>query len=270
MPDAPPSQSYRGLAWNGVTSFLTRVGGEGVHLPPKTRATVQQSAPGLTLAQYAEAKQIPLDFLRAIGLRDMSYLGSPAVRMPYFDVDGTEHAVRFRLALAGDDRFRWKSGAKPCLYGLRRLQKPTQHGPLTLVPERAEYIVLVEGESDCHTLWYYDIPALGLPGANTWREDRDAPHLDGFETIYIIDEQDRGATAIRTWLATSRIRGRVKLLSLAEVKDGQYIVHLPKCVLVLTRAQFIEALKRGKAYHRREAMQARRAKASGRTPEREG
>jgi len=32
-----------------------------------------------------------------------------------------------------------------------------------------------------------------------------------------------------------------------EVKDGSYIVKAPKCVLVLTKAQFIEALKKGKA-----------------------
>ena len=40
-------------------------------------------------------------------------------------------------------------------------------------------------------------------------------------------------------------------------QDGEVIVHLPKCVLVMSRQQFIEALKRGKAYRRRQAMQAR-------------
>jgi hypothetical protein len=49
-------------------------------------------------------------------------------------------------------------------------------------------VVLVEGESDCHTLWFHGIPALGIPGAANWREERDARHLDGFETIYIIVE----------------------------------------------------------------------------------
>ena len=37
--------------------------------------------------------------------------------------------------------------------------------------------MLVEGESDCHTLWHHRIPAVGLPGAGNWREDRDAPRL---------------------------------------------------------------------------------------------
>lgn len=35
-----------------------------------------------------------------------------------------------------------------------------------------------------------------------------------------------------------------------EVRDGAYIVKASKCVLGLTKAQFIEALKRGKAYRR--------------------
>jgi hypothetical protein len=37
-------------------------------------------------------------------------------------------------------------------------------------------------------------------------------------------------------------------------KDGQVIVTLPKAVLVMTKAHFIEALKRGKAFRRREAL----------------
>jgi hypothetical protein len=44
-----------------------------------------------------------------------------------------------------------------------------------------------------------------------------------------------------------------------EVKDGSYIVKAPKCVLVLTKAQFIEALQRGKAYRRVQQRSARLA-----------
>jgi hypothetical protein len=42
-----------------------------------------------------------------------------------------------------------------------------------------------------------------------------------------------------------------------DMKDGFYIIRAPKCVLVLTSAQFIEALKPGKAWRREEAWQAR-------------
>jgi hypothetical protein len=40
-------------------------------------------------------------------------------------------------------------------------------------------------------------------------------------------------------------------------KDGQVIIPLPKAVLVMSKAQFIEALRRGKAWRRRQALQAR-------------
>src|SRR5687768_9910999 len=90
-------------------------GAEGCIPPP-------QPGGGFTLAQYAEAKGLPVDFLRELGLSDISYMGSPAVRMPYKDGDGNETAVRFRLAILkgknGDDCFRWRTGAKPSLYGL--------------------------------------------------------------------------------------------------------------------------------------------------------
>jgi hypothetical protein len=75
-------------------------------------------------------------------------------------------------------------------------------------------VALVEGESDCHTLWFYGIPALGIPGATNWREDRDAAHLDGIDTIYVVVEPDRGGDALREWLGRSSIRHRAKLVRL--------------------------------------------------------
>jgi hypothetical protein len=42
--------------------------------------------------------------------------------------------------------------------------------------------------------------------------------------------------------------------------EGQVIVRLPKCVLVMSKPVFIEALKAGKAWRRREALQAREGK----------
>ena len=43
-----------------------------------------------------------------------------------------------------------------------------------------------------------------------------------------------------------------------EVKGGLYIVTAPKCVLVLTRAEFIWALRRGKWWTRWRRLEARR------------
>lgn len=181
----------------------------GGDIPPVRTATVQP-LPGCTLARYAEAKRLPIDFLRSLGLVDVAYLGSPAIRIPYLAPDGTEVAVRFRLALTkgehGDTRFVWKRGAKPCLYGLNRLAAARQLG----------YVIVVEGESDCHALWYAGLPAVGVPGATNWREERDAPHLVGFERLYVVIEPDQGGEAVRAWVERSALRERVYFVTLDE------------------------------------------------------
>jgi putative DNA primase/helicase len=151
----------------------------------------------LTLEAYAAAKRLPVEFLHGCGLSDISYDGGPAVRIPYLGPGGELLGVRFRIALEGD-RFRWKAGSKPQLYGLSRLDEARHAG----------HVVLVEGESDVHTFWYHGIPALGVPGATNWREDRDAQHLDGIEKINVVIEPDRGGEAVRRWVSQSAIRDR--------------------------------------------------------------
>jgi hypothetical protein len=182
-------------------------GTSGPPRSPEELATAQSGPTGLTLEGYATAKRLPIQFVKSCGLSEFTFDHKPAVRVPYFGMGGEELAVRFRIALDGD-RFRWKSGTKPCLYGLHRLHEA----------HKARQVVLVEGESDCHTLWFHEIPALGIPGATNWREERDARYLDGIETIYVVVEPDRGGDAVRKWLSRSTIRHRAKLVSLA-MKD---------------------------------------------------
>jgi putative DNA primase/helicase len=168
--------------------------------PSSNRATAQPS--GLTLDAYAVAKHLPVEFLRGCGLSDVSYQGRTAVRIPYLGPTGELLATRFRIALKGD-RFRWKAGSKPQLYGLNRLDEARDAGQ----------VVLVEGESDAHTFWQHGIPALGVPGAANWREDRDAHHLDSIQKIYIVIEPDRGGEAVRKWVSQSAIRDRALLVN---------------------------------------------------------
>jgi DNA-binding Lrp family transcriptional regulator len=184
--------------------------GGGRYISPENPATVQPPplSDGLSLAQYAEAKRLPVEFLESLGLSEICYLSKPSVRIPYLAPDGSEIAVRFRLALTGDDRFRWKSGTKQQPYGLQRLAEARSKG----------FVVLNEGESDTQTLWLHGIPALGLPGAASWQEEW-ARHLDDIDIIYLIVEPDQGGEAVLKWLATSCIRARAYLLSLGEYKD---------------------------------------------------
>jgi hypothetical protein len=159
---------------------------------------MKSTTPGLTLARYAAAKRLSVDFLRALGLSDATYDGSCALRIPFFDATGQLLAVRFQIGLDGDC-FRWKGGKKPpSVYGISRLSDA----------RKLATVVLVGSELHCHVLWSHGVPALGVLD---WVEERDAQHLNGIEKIYVIDD-DGGAT--RKWLARSTIRHRASLLKL--------------------------------------------------------
>jgi hypothetical protein len=164
---------------------------------------------GCTLAAYAQAKRLPELFLRGLGVSEFYMGGVPALRMPYLTVGGEEGPVRFRTAVTGNEsRFKWKTGSTPTLYGLSRLA----------LARTAGYVVLVEGESDAQTLWFHEVPALGLPGAGSWREEW-AAAFDGINCIYVIVEPDAGGEGVLTWLSKSSIRDRVRLVRLQGAKD---------------------------------------------------
>ncbi len=167
-----------------------------------------------TLEGYAEAKRLPVEYLKALGLRDAKYQGSQAVRIPYYSPDGAETAVRFRLALeksgGGDLRFKWRGGSKAALYGLERLEEARKAG----------HVVLVEGESDAQTLWHHGIPTLGVPGADTWKP-RWAEHLEGVERVYAVVEPDGGGETLKRKLsATPDLSKRLHLDNLGAHKDA--------------------------------------------------
>jgi hypothetical protein len=158
--------------------------------------------------EYSQAKKLPLSFLATLGLRGVSLgRGERAVAIPYFGTSGDEIAVRYRLSMTGDQRFRWRTGSKVALYGLQRLAKAREGG----------WIIVCEGESDTQTAWFHNLPCIGLPGAGTFREDW-AAHFEGFDRIFVADEGDDGAVAIKRWIAKSSIRDRVHIFTLDGVK----------------------------------------------------
>src|SRR5215207_6612489 len=168
-----------------------------------------RSKHGCTLKVYSEEKKLPEGFLRGLGLKEITYSEKRAIRIPYPDEEGQESAVRFRVSLDDAEKFRWRSGGKPLPYGLKLLGEARKVG----------YVVLVEGESDCHTLWFHEIPTLGIPGASNWR-DGWASYLDGIEKIYAIIEPDQGGDTLREKLSgCEAIRERLHFLELGEHKD---------------------------------------------------
>ncbi len=125
----------------------------------QTRALTPALTPvvnGMTLAEIAEVKHLDINFLKSLGIGDFNYNKQPAIRIPHYNGQGQVAAVHIRIALKGNDRFRWRMGDKASWgpYGLNRL-------PLI---KKAGWVLFVEGESDCWTCWAHDIPALGAPG----------------------------------------------------------------------------------------------------------
>jgi hypothetical protein len=197
--------------------------------------------PGLTLAAYAAAKRLPIPFLQDLGLREVYLGGRRAVAMPYRDLDGHEIAVRFRLALTGDN-FRWRRGSATGL-GLDRLALARQRGA----------VLLVEGESDAQTIWFHKVPALGLPGANVWKEAW-AGAFDGLRAIYVVIEPDAGGQAVRKWLATSAIRERVRLVTMPDGLKDVSALYLESPERF--RARFAEAVNAAVPWTDRAAAEA--------------
>ena len=156
-----------------------------------------------------KTKQIPRQFLKTLGLANSSFNGTPTLTIPYYDEDETLISTRYRTALDGPDKFRWKTGSKLIPYGLWKLPDAKDAG----------YVVLVEGESDCHTLWYKKFPAIGIPGAATWKEDWGSRYLADLPTIYAVIEPDTGGEHLLAKLQQSALRDRIKIVDLGEHKD---------------------------------------------------
>ena len=176
--------------------------GDGNHL---------SSHSGLTLDAFARAKRLNLNHLRQCDVRESVYDGKPAVAFVYRDVEGDYWATRYRIALTGDDRFKWETGAsaKTLLYGARWFPLWRQRGVQT--------VLLVEGESDALTLWQAGVPAVGVPGAGSL-SDQNAKLLDGFDVV-LWREPDEGGNDLLE-LAQNLFGDRLRVLTPPDgVKD---------------------------------------------------
>jgi hypothetical protein len=168
-----------------------------------------------TLEAYACAKSLPSEFLQRLGLETTTNPYAPSrwvVQIPYLTTEGALHRNRIRAALKPSadcgDRMLWDKqpeGFGTILYGLHRLNGAGQ-------------IILVEGESDTQTLWFYGFAALGLPGAGNFKPERDDQHLEGREVVAFMERDEDGKTLIRR-LSASKHRARIKIAILHPFKD---------------------------------------------------
>ncbi len=177
----------------------------------------QASLPGktchspLTLVDLALEKRLPWKFLFGLGVMEHA---SGGLQIPYHLEDGSlAPRHRIRTALSAKEGSHWSPGKGAIVpYGLDRLEEARKAG----------YLVLVEGESDCWTLWYRGFPALGLPGAEMTRIFEHTM-LAGIQRLYIVQEPDAGGTSfvkrIARKLEAWQWQGKAFVLRLPDAKD---------------------------------------------------
>lgn len=150
-------------------------------VPPPSR--VSQGT--LTVEALAADKGLSAHFLEGLGVTDIP----EGVVITYLRRDSSPCTrQRLRTAPKAKDGSIWMSGeGSPEPYGLWKLDEAGKAG----------YLIIVEGESDCWTLWHHGFPALGIPGASMAKTLK-SEHIEGIYKLYLVQEADRaGATFIK-------------------------------------------------------------------------
>jgi hypothetical protein len=153
---------------------------KGLWATKESSKSYDAAAPaGLTLSEFAKAKQLDSAFLATHGVFQAIGKGGPYLVFTYRDHENREikEAVRFRFSMA--ERPKSKKGGRPVLYGLWRLPEFLPGGEL----------IVVEGESDSLTAWSYDLPIVGIPG-KTLLKTLTPAYFSAFHTIYVWQEPD--------------------------------------------------------------------------------
>ena len=188
------AKGMRGDSNNGIP--CQRANGMPKQAQNRVGTPLPTVANGVTLATLAEAKRLPVDLLKSLGISDFKYMGQSSVKIPYYAEDGTERAVRFRLCLTAAEgaRFKWRKGDHALPYGLNRLA----------MIRKAGWVLVVEGESDCWTCWLHGIPAMGAPGKSIWPLAW-AEYLKGLD-VYVWQEPDAEDFVLRVLASTPDLR----------------------------------------------------------------
>lgn len=144
-----------------------------------------------SIEAFSDEKKLPVDFLVEQGI---SSSDGTIISIPYFDRDNNIIKTRYRRHPESESRFSWSVDTNSMIpYGVWKLSSFEKN-----------YIVLVEGESDALSLWYHEIPALGIPGATGFKKEY-AQFLKDFDKIYIHIEGDDASKAFLKSICKSGI-----------------------------------------------------------------
>ncbi len=158
-----------------------------------------------TVAELAEAKQLPEAFLREQGLGDLPGGG---IGITYYGEAGEELFVRRRGVPGAGKRFDQPKGTPLRPYGLHRLADL----------DGSPVLYLGEGETDTLTFWYASLPALGLPGSSSSKA-LEASHLAGVTDLWVCPDNDQGGKTF--------VEGLARRLGEIGYRGRAQVVHLP-------------------------------------------
>jgi hypothetical protein len=165
----------------------------------------------LTLVDLASDKLLHWKYLMHLGVTEQQ---AGCLQIPYHLPNGTlAPRHRLRTALVAKEGSHWSKGQGEIVpYGLERLEEARKAG----------YLVIVEGESDCWTLWFHYFPALGLPGVEMVSTLKEA-YLAGIDKLYIVREPDaagaRFVQHLERLLQAWKWPGKAFVVSLDGAKD---------------------------------------------------
>ncbi len=167
----------------GVEDIVSAMGLAMADLyPARERSNARPAAPsrGVTVEDLARDKGLPVELLKSVGVEQ----GIGGVKVTYRLADGSPAPrQRWRRALSAKQGSSWlKGNGPPVPYGLWMLERMRQ---------KSDVLMLVEGESDCWTLWHHGIPALGVPGADM-AKTLELPYVERWPQLCAFQEPDRG------------------------------------------------------------------------------
>jgi hypothetical protein len=178
----------------------------------KTGSVVSHKVTLNSLARHVGLEQ---SFLTDLGLSRMN----GGVGVPYYDQKNNLLYYKQRVALSGKSKYRYPPGSKATPYGLWRLSDAAK--------KRA--LCIVEGESDCWTLWNHNIPALGVPGASSFKVIT-SDHLENVDQIFVVQEDDeageRFQLALGQHLREIGYRGKIRIVQMKDAKDPNELFKL--------------------------------------------
>lgn len=160
-----------------------------------------------TLDDYVREKKLNRDFLIQCGCKTKHWIGKSGkettidcVEIPYYSIEKKYVQSRYRVFPESDNKSKvWdKAGNQNMIYGLW-LIPDFANNINAEYPDTTPYLIVVEGESDCHTLWSMGYSAIGISGCKkitdidkAFQDQGISNYIDKFKVIYLVIEDDDG------------------------------------------------------------------------------